>query len=65
MNSSIIHGKKDKFCCCNKITKNEVFYMEIKILYYFSGNNKNWSLVGGNNSVDIDFHKNKKQKFYV
>jgi ribosome-associated toxin RatA of RatAB toxin-antitoxin module len=60
MNSSIIHGKKDMFCCFNKTTKNEVFYMEKENLYYFSENNKNWSLVRGNNSVDIDFHKKKK-----
>ena len=50
------------FCCFNKTTKIGVFYIEKNIIIVFHRTTKKWSLICGNNSVVIDFQKNKNKK---
>jgi len=51
--------KNDKFRFFSKAKKIEVFYMEKTKLVFSFINLKKWSEIRGNNSVVIDFHKNK------
>jgi len=61
MNWSVIHEKKQVLLLYTT-KKIDVFFMEKENFYHLSRNHKKRSLVCGNNSVVIDFHKNKRKK---